>query len=128
MGPMVRPGTRLGGTGTLCSWNKGLRCSDGACAPLGTEGTACGRALECTGGLGIGSICASKAAAGEACDLTDVIESSCVDGYFCDLGVCVPERLLAEQRIINSQCASDECIGGVCVPHGAHPICESPSG
>ncbi|MDQ3034715.1 MAG: hypothetical protein M3Y87_20055 [Myxococcota bacterium] len=129
--PIGRCATRIAEGGEcptgLLACADGLRCLDGACAPLALAGEPCtdGRALECAGGLTcIDGACAAARRAGEPCTYLE-----CADDLVCfgDPATCQPPPGEGEPCARSSLCASGlHCAGEVCVrdrPAGAR--CDS---
>lgn len=118
-----------GATGTCALWPKGSACGGGVscdagsargqtCDGLGacltdTTGTPCAPGI-CTATAGCAFICAA--------------DSDCDKTGFCDSGSCKARSLDGRTCTDGRQCASGNCIDGVCCATACNGLCEACNG
>ena len=100
----------------VCDQRDGLRCSpEMVCEPTLEIGADCELGTDCE----VGTVCSPSNA--DTCQLPKAdgepcVSDECAEGLRCFEGRCSPRVPLGGACVTTLDCASDECMQGVCVP------------
>lgn len=102
------------------------RCCDSACSGPCDTCTAAGTCVVTLSGVQGNPSCAPFVCRGAAtCPLSCATEVDCVSTSFCDAGACVPRTPTGGPCTLGAQCATFNCVDGVCCDKSCSGQCDT---